>query len=305
MQAVLRSLPSSISQLSNALVSLGSNWGLCVMWMCLGRTKLRPTSSFYVGHHDVRWVGLLCCNEFNNFLTDLVQVCVSLIFMLLPVPKGWGFTWVRTGDGVTWDGVRVSPTSMAVDASECGVYDKCQKDVSISATLSPSPVLSRGGTTSDQVRNSSCLQLIPTQFWGKSKVLSLLPKGTLRRWVSEKRTHPLAAGPFTFLLWSRALGRQVLAPPSPWEYRRQIKEKGKKNHFTASLPRTRKGSWHQQTNQRWKLMRSRFPFSSIILLIFSDWLGLERCPGKSINIKAFLAVLWSTPKTIWIPVGRS
>lgn len=87
--------------------------------------------------------------------------------------------------------------------------------------------------------------------------------------------------------------------------RDRLKRRGKKNHFAASVPWTRKGSWHQQTNQRWKLMRSKFPFSSIIPLIFSDWLGLERCPGKSINIEAFLAFLWNTPKTIWIPVGRS
>lgn len=84
----------------------------------------------------------------------------------------------------------------------------------------------------------------------------------------------------------------------------RLKSRQKKSYFTVSLPWTRKGSWHQQTNQRWKLMRSSFPFSSIILLIFSNWLGLDSS-GKSINIKSFFAYPWSTPRAIWIPVGTS
>lgn len=71
-----------------------------------------------------------------------------------------------------------------------------RKMLPISATLPPSSVLSRARKTSEQLQSSSCLQLILTQFWGKLKVFSLLPRGTPRRWILEKtQTHqPLAAG---------------------------------------------------------------------------------------------------------------
>lgn len=56
-----------------------------------------------------------------------------------------------------------------------------------------------------------------------------LAKGHNEKVDLGKKPNPPApccwcASPCTFFLWSKTPGRQVLAPPSPWEYRRRIKE---------------------------------------------------------------------------------
>ena len=92
----------------------------------------------------------------------------------------------------------------------------------------------------------------------------------MRLW--KKKPHPVAAGvQVTSSEEELQEGRCWLLFPHGNTGDR-LKRRGEKNHFTASLTWTRKGSRHQQTNQRWKLMRSRFHFSSIILLIFF-WLA--------------------------------
>lgn len=144
-----------------------------------------------------------------------------------------------------------------------------RKMLPISATFPPSLFCAHQGKKNFW---PSPEQLILTQFWGRLKMFSLLPKGTLRRWISEKAwTHqPLIARvQVQALATSEAElqeGRYWLLLPLGNTGDR-LKSRGK-SYFTVSVPWTRKGSWHQQTNQRWKLMRSSFPFSSIILLIF-------------------------------------
>jgi len=142
---------------------------------------------------------------------------------MISLSEKWWWGWER------WCASHPLPWLWTKFANNIRVCGKRQKKAPISATLSPSPVLSRAGTISDQLRNHSCQQLILTQFRGKMKVFSLMPQGTLRRWVSERNPAPCwCASSLTCLLWSKTPRRQVLAPPSPWEYRRQIKEKGKK-----------------------------------------------------------------------------
>lgn len=137
-------------------------------------------------------------------------------------------------------------------ASDGGVHGKYQKDaahlcnsLSLCGTLQgknnlwPSP---------EQITSATDSYTILREIEGAQP----LAKGHTEKmslWKKAPASCCWCASPLTCFLWSKTPGRQVLAPPSPFEYRRQIKDKGKKIISTASLPRTRKGSWHQQTNQ--------------------------------------------------------
>lgn len=103
---------------------------------------------------------------------------------MISLSEKWWWGWER------WCASHPLPWLWTKFANNIRVCGKRQKKAPISATLSPSPVLSRAGTISDQLRNHSCQQLILTQFRGKMKVFSLMPQGTLRRWVSERNPAP-------------------------------------------------------------------------------------------------------------------
>lgn len=208
--------------------------------------------------------------------------------------------------------MHVSPpsTSSVKPDRDGGVHGRCQKDAAhlCSLPLPYSPGQEQSLTISGATnvcnwflhnfkRNWRCSSSCQRVYWEDK---------SLRKQPNNPAASCWCASPFNCFLWAELQDCRYWLLLPHGNAGDRLKGRGKKKSFHSySVSRTRKGPWHQWTNQRWKLMRSMFPFSSIILLIFSDCLGLEHCPSKPINIRVFPAFPWRTQKTIWIPVGRS